>query len=136
MIDPKALLSTLVDVDNRLQRGMKELSDISESVRHEIMSLLLQTGETQAFGSDGTGLSLTSRTSYQYDGNVFNYLEGRGLLKHFERKPSITRDGLEKLKKSGELTERDMKFIEEHTIEEQSPYSLRRVVPKEAMVIP
>ncbi len=135
-MDNEKLLTTLIDEKNRLSRTIEELETIGSALGDAIMSLMRELEVTQALGSDGTGFQIGSRSRYAYKPEVYRLLESRGLLEHFQPKPSITRTGLKDLQKHGLLTDEDVQYIEEHTIEEESPDSLRRVVPKEARVIP
>lgn len=99
----------------------------------EILTLLLQAGEKQAFGSQGIGYSITSTTRYDFGAAAITYLESKGLIDHFIPAPKITKTKIDALIKDGDLSYADMAEIEKWMTVEQSPYALRKVVDKKAV---
>ncbi len=128
------MISGLIDQKHALLETIKGIQEKIDELDHQIMSHLIESGDKQVLGSDGTGYALTSTTRYQYGPKVLQLIKAKGLLEYFQ-KPSITRSMLELMRKQDRLTYQDLAEIERWTIVEQSPYSLRRVVPKEAKVI-
>ncbi len=130
------MLTELIDQRQRLLAEIDEREQALKVLDHDIMFNLLESGEKQAFGTDKTGVALTSTTRYEYSQPVYRYLDSKGLLPNFAVEPKVTKGKLDALLKEGVLSYADMAEIEKHTIVEQSPYALRRVVPKEARIIP
>lgn len=130
------MLTELIDQRQKLLAEIDEREQALKALDHDIMSKLLESGEKQAFGTDKTGVGLTCKTDYKYGKQVYSYLKDRGLAEHFTPEPKVTKGKLDALLKDGLLNYKDMAVIEKWTTVEQSPYALRRVVPKEARVIP
>lgn len=128
-------LKAMIDQRQKLEREKDALQKAIDLLSADIIAIMVADGKKQALGTDGTGYSLSGRTTYSYQKPVYELLNAKGLLIHFEQKPKITRAELEDLYKQGALTGAEMDEIARYTIPKESPYSLRRVVPKEARIV-
>lgn len=127
-------LSFLIDKHYQLVCDKEALEREIKDVAHEITCKLLESGQQQSYGNQGIGYALTSTTRYDFGKAAYRYLEDKGLLSHFVPEPKITKAKLEALQKEGVLTYADLAAIETYTVVEQSPYALRKVVQKEAVL--
>lgn len=130
----KLTVEELIDRKQELQEQIDKLATVMDDLDHQIKCGLLESGRKDAYGSNGIGFRLTSRTSYEYKQPAYDYLRDKGLLEVFLAAPKITKGKLEALQKEGQLTYADLAEIEKWTLVDQSPYTLARVVPKEARV--
>jgi hypothetical protein len=131
----KGIEMTITELIDKRYAKLQEQEAIGREIAEldgEILTLLLEAGEKQAFGSQGIGYSITSTTRYDFGAAAYTYLDSKGLLGHFIPAPKITKTKIDALIKDGELSYGDMAEIEKWMTVEQSPYALRKVVSKEA----
>jgi hypothetical protein len=127
-------IQELIDLKNANLAAIEDLKKIDEEYTHNIAAMLLEAGEKQAYGSDGLGFQLFTTTRYEFGKAAYIFMEQKGLLDRFIGEPKITKTKIDALMKDGELTYADMAEIEKWMDIQQSPYSLKKVVDKKAVV--
>lgn len=134
-MDEQAQLTQLIDQRHQMDAALETLQAAVAELDHQIMTLLLQDGLKSAVGSNGTGYSLHSTTRYEFRAEAYRAIEDKGLLDYFRGKPKITKSALESLQKEGVIDPADFADIWAHAVVDQSPYALKRYVPKEARIL-
>ncbi len=82
------MLTELIDQRQRLLAEIDEREQALKVLDHDIMFNLLESGEKQAFGTDKTGVALTSTTRYEYGQYVYRYLDSKGRLNQKSQRES------------------------------------------------
>jgi len=129
------IFQQLIDRRQSIIQEIEALTQKQAELDHEIMCGLLDSGEKQAFGSEGLGVALFSTTRYSFGKMADAYLSDKGILEHFRPEPKITKTKLDELLKEGVIDYNDLAEIDKWKTTEQSPYSLKKVVDKKKAVI-
>lgn len=126
-------ITQLLDQRYELERQIEALSKQKDELTNDIVGMMLSEDIKEAEASNGLRFTTFASTRYDYKKPVYDYLDQIGLLSHFVPEPKVTKTKLDKLLKSGDISYQDMAKIEQWTVVEQSPYSLKKKAVKEVV---